>query len=201
MANSMKKAETFVFFGIVGSGKGTQVELLQKYLREKNPGLDIVYAYPGNEFRKIAASGSHTASLIKDTIEAGHLQPNFLTISIFSNILVQNLAAESALIVDGYPRTLAQAEAFESAMSFYGRDGIHLIYIEVGEEEAKKRMLLRGRADDTEAGIKKRFDEHMNQVVPAMSYFKGKEGYVTHVINGEQSVEGVHADIIASLGI
>ena len=77
---------------------------------------------------------------------------------------------------------------------------MNIIYIKVGKEEAMKRNLLRGRVDDTPEGIEKRFDEYINKVVPAMDYFKDKPNYKIHTINGEQSVENVHKDIIAALG-
>lgn len=197
----MNKPYTFVFFGIVGSGKGTQIELLQKYFKDNHISEDIVYAYPGNEYRKLIQNGSYTGTFVKTTLEKGYLQPDFLTISLFTNILVSSISDENILIVDGYPRTIAQAEAFEAAMKFYTRNEIQMIYIEVGKEEAIKRMKLRGRSDDTDEGIAKRFDEYVNQVVPSMEYFKGKDGYNMHIINGEQSIEAVHADIIKSLNI
>ncbi len=195
----MNKPYTFVFFGIVGSGKGTQVDLLQKYLKEKSLAEDILCAYPGNEYRKMIADGNYTGSLVKSTLEKGLLQPDFLTISVFTNSLINSLQSETVLIVDGYPRTMAQAEALESSLKFYNRTDIQVIYIEVGKEEAVKRMKLRGRSDDTDEGISKRFDEYANQVLPSMEYFKNKEGYSMHTINGEQSMENVHADIIKSL--
>jgi len=86
-------------------------------------------------------------------------------------------------------------------MKFYGRNDIKIIYIEVGKEEAKKRNLLRSRHDDTQEGIAKRFDEYINNVVPAMDYFKGKEGYKIYTINGEQSRDAVEKDIINKLGL
>ena len=71
--------------------------------------------------------------------------------------------------------------------------------IEVGKEEAVKRMMLRARHDDTKEGIAKRFNEYTNNVVPAMNYFKDKENYKIYIINGEQSVQDVHKDIIKAL--
>jgi len=85
-------------------------------------------------------------------------------------------------------------------MKFYKRNDIKVIYIEVGKEEAIKRMMLRGRHDDTKEGIAKRFDEYKNNVIPAMNYFKDKKDYTIYTINGEQSVEDVHKDIINKLG-
>ena len=63
-----------------------------------------------------------------------------------------------------------------------------------------KRNMLRGRADDTKEGIEKRFDEYVNKVIPAMNYFKDKENYTIYTINGEQTIEKVHEDIIKALG-
>lgn len=190
-------AQTFVFFGIVGSGKGTQVKLLQGYL--KKDGLAQVYAYPGNIYRSLVGSGSYVGNLIKDSMTRGELQPDFLTNSIFSDILLSELTPEKHLIADGYPRTVDQAENFEQMMKFYGRGEVKIIYITLSEEEAMKRNLLRGRHDDTEEGLKRRFAEYKNNVVPAMKYLEDKPGYRIFEINGEQSVEDVHKDIIKAL--
>ncbi len=192
---------TFVFFGIAGSGKGTQIEILQNYLKEKNLSQDVVVAYPGNEFRKLIKENNFTSRLIKEKLEGGFLQPNFITISLFSNILITGLTENNTLIADGYPRTIAQSEAFESAMDFYKRDKIHVVYIELSKEEASKRMKARGRSDDTDEGIAQRFDEYVNKIIPSMNYFKDKEGYTLHTINGEQSIEDVQKEIITKLGL
>ncbi|MBP6883664.1 MAG: nucleoside monophosphate kinase [Candidatus Pacebacteria bacterium] len=194
-----EKSETFVFFGIVGSGKGTQVKLLQDFLKKKD-GRDIVYAYPGNEYRKIIESSTETAALVRATIDAGHLQPDFLTNSIFTHFLINDISHEKHLIADGYPRTLNQSECLEQTLKFYNRGDVKIIYIEISHDEAMKRNLARGRSDDTKEGIEKRFDEYMTKVVPSMNYFKGKTGYTIYEINGEQSVEDVHKDIIKALG-
>ncbi len=197
----MEKPHTFVFFGIVGSGKGTQIEMLQKYIKEKYSSARIVSVYPGSEFRKLVDSGSYTGQLVKATLEQGWLQPNFITISLFTNMLISSLEPDSHLIIDGFPRTITQSEVLEAAMEFYKRDNIRVVYIKVDKDEAVKRMKLRGRTDDTDEGIEKRIDEYVNNVVPAMLYFKEKGGYTIHTINGEQSVEDVHKELIASLGI
>ena len=193
------ETQTFVFFGQVGSGKGTQIKLLMEYLRN-NDSRETVYCGTGEEFRKILATDNFTAQLIKDSMNKGELQPDFLTTALFANVLISSLDNQKHLVTDGYPRTVEQSQNFEKMMSFFKRDSIKIIYIELSETEAMKRNLLRGRADDTEEGLKKRFDEYKNNVVPALNYFKGKTGYEIFTINGEQSVENVGKNIIKALG-
>jgi len=197
----INKTQTFIFYGIVGSGKGTQVELLQKYLKENNISNDVLFTSTGNEFRKLIESGSYTASKVKTATEKGFLQPDFLTISLFTNILISNLKEGTTIIADGYPRTIEQSEAFESMMKFYDRGDVKIIYIELDKDEAVKRMKLRARADDTDEGIANRFDEYVNNVIPSMNYFKEKEDYTMYTINGGQSIEEVHQEIITKLNL
>lgn len=193
------QGQTFVFFGQVGSGKGTQIKLLIDFLKAKD-GKESVYAYPGNEYRKLIESGSYTGSLVKNSLERGELQPDFLTDSIVTNILTSSLTSEKHLFLDGYPRTAAQSESLEAINKFFNRENVKIIYIELSEEEAMKRNLLRGRVDDSKEGIAKRFNEYVNKVVPAINYFKNKGNYTIYTINGVQTIESVHADIIKALG-
>ena len=197
----MNKPYTFVFFGIVGSGKGTQVKLLGRYLKSNNLSEEVLATSTGSEYRKLIEKGNYTSQFVKTIIEKGELQPDFLTISLFTNILISSLKEETFFIADGFPRTVVQAEAFEQAMEFYNRKDIHIIYIELSKEEAIKRMKLRGRSDDTDEGIAERFKVYARDVIPSMDYFKNKEGYTMHVINGDQTIEAVHEEIIKSLNL
>ena len=192
--------KTYVFFGIVGAGKGTQIELLKKLFAERDPNRKVVYAYPGSEYRMLTSGDSYTGSLVRAKLERGELQPDFLTISVFGSILIKELTPDCHLIADGYPRTIEQAEAFASAMNFYGRKNAEIVYIEVSKEEVIRRMKLRGRSDDTDEGINRRFYEYENNVIPAMTDLQTK-GYAVHRVNGEQSVEAVFEEIKKVLGL
>lgn len=192
--------QTFVFFGQVGSGKGTQVDLLVKALKEKDS-HECVFTSTGSEYRKMIESGTYTGNLIKDSMARGELQPDFLTNAIFTNVLAANLTADKHLLADGYPRTVVQSETFDALMKFYKRDNIKIIYIELSQEEATKRNMLRGRHDDTEEGLKRRFAEYENNVIPAMNYFKDKDNYTIYTIQGERGIEQVHKDIIKAIGL
>lgn len=192
--------QTFVFFGIAGSGKGTQVKLLVEFLKDKKS-QDTVYAGTGDGFRQLINSGSYTANLIKEIMSRGELIPDFLANTTFINVLNSSLSPEKNLITDGYPRTVNQSVLFQEIMHFFKRDNIKIIYLKLSQEESVKRNLLRGRHDDNEETLKKRFEEDMNKVIPAMEYFKNKEGYEIYTINGEQTVEEVFKDIISSLNL
>jgi len=192
---------TFVFFGIVGSGKGTQIDLLQKYLKENDLSQDIVTASPGVGYRKLIGEGYYTGQIVKTTLEKGYLQPDFLTNGLVTNTFAFEMKENSTIFADAFPRTIVQAKALEEILAYYGRTEIHIVYIELSKDEALKRMKLRGRTDDTDEGIEQRFNEYVNNVIPAMDYLKGKDGYTIHTINGEQSIEEVHNQILTSLDL
>ena len=198
-SSSMNSPKTYIFFGIVGAGKGTQIELLKKALAERDA-TPVVYVYPGNEFRKLTASGTYTGGLVKEALEAGKLQPLFLTAWTFSQSLLDMPDPNSHIIVDAFPRNLEQIPVIESAISFYGRTNVEIIYIEISKDEAIKLMKLRGRSDDTDEGITRSFYEYETNVIPAMKAMQEK-GYKLHTINGEQPVEAVHAEMKAALGL
>ena len=194
------QSQTFVFFGIVGSGKGTQVKLLINFLKTKSSD-ECVYIGTGEIFRKIVESSGDNPDKkeVKELLSSGRLIPDEMTNKLVSEAIEANVSLEKHVVFDGYPRTVAQSKFFEDKMNACQRKNVKIIYIEVGREEAMKRNLLRGRHDDTEEGLAKRFDEYVNNVIPAMNYFKDKTGYEIYTIGGEQSIEDVHKNIIKAL--
>lgn len=186
---------TFVFFGMFGSGKGTQIKLLMEYLKSKH-NKEVVYAGTGEGLRSLLSLENDTSKVVKDYMMRGELIPDFLVTSLVTSNFISNLTPDKTIFMDGYPRTVAQSEVFESMMKFFNRENIKLIYIELSKDEAVKRNSLRGREDDTEDSFNKRYEEHLNNELPAMQYFENKSGYEVFKINGEKSIEEVHQDII-----
>lgn len=191
---------TFVFFGMFGSGKGTQIKLLMEYLKSKYH-KEVVYAGTGEGLRNLLSLENDTSTVVKDYMMRGELIPDFLVTSLVTNTFISNLTPDKVIFMDGYPRTVAQAGVFESMMKFFNRNNIKFIYIELSKEEAVRRNSLRGRADDTLDSFNKRYEEHVNNEILAMSYFENKEGYEVFKINGEKSIEEVNKDIINTLKI
>ena len=195
---------TFVLMGRSGCGKGTQADLLIERLKatgivsDKNP---LFYLEMGDKFRELINGTSHTSRLAKTVMEKSERQPSFLAISIWSSLLVENLMGDENIIIDGTPRALIEAEALDTAMKFYGRENVCVIHLDVSREWAKNRLEERGRGDDKKPGdIDRRLDWFEKDVVPAINYFEINPDYNYLKINGEQSIEDVHAEIITKLG-
>lgn len=196
-------AQTFVFFGTVGSGKGTQVKLLMDFLKEKT-GTECLYIGTGEIFREILSSSGEDdpiSKTVREFLSAGRLVTDEMTNDLVLKKIDAEMSPDKHVLFDGFPRTVAQSAFFEEQMKTHGRASIKIIYLELSEQEAIKRNLLRGRHDDTEEGLKQRFNEYKNNVIPSMQYFKGKTGYNIFTINGEQTIEQVHNDIIKALNL
>lgn len=192
--------QTFIFFGISGCGKGTQAELLIKDLKEKDPQRETLYLETGNQFREFVKNNdSYTAGLTKRTIESGGLMPEFMPIWIWGGFLIEKMTGNEHIIFDGVSRRRAEASVLDSAIKFYQRENPTIISFEVSDAEVMKRLLLRGRKDDNEEGIKKRISWYKENVVPAIEYFRNDPDYKFISINGEQSIEAVHQEILQKL--
>ena len=187
-------AKTYLFFGNVGAGKGTQISLLKEDLRRYDNG-NVVYAYPGNEFRQFVSEEGYSNILAKEILNRGNLLPLFLVATMFSHVVTRELQTPNDhLLIDGFPRSLEQVPVFESAMTFYGRKNIEIIYINISKDEAIRRLKSRGRHDDTDQGIANRFEEYERNVLPALDLLKEK-GYRIHSIEGEKHIDEVYADV------
>jgi len=192
---------TLIFVGKSGSGKGTQVKLLEKYLTAKDPQTPIIGLETGDFLREYFASGTYSSELSKGITNSGQLQPEFVTINMWSNFLLKYMQPNCHLFVDGTPRKFHEAGAFDSAIQFYGRTNPVVLILQAPQDTVKDRLLKRGRADDTNEGIKRRLEWFETEVMSCISYYKTNPRYKVIEINGDQSIEDVHKDIVKALGI
>lgn len=201
MHDSLK---TYIFIGRSGCGKGTQVEKLAEYLTEKGvisadqPWLRIE---TGARFRQIVETGGYTAQKLKEGLENGDRLPDNFAIWTWTGFLFDKYTGTEHIFCDGCPRSLVEAKALDLLFKFYKREEINVFYIDISREEAKVRLLKRGRADDQPGDIDNRLDWFDRDVLPAVEYYEHNPDYHFHRINGEQSVEAVHEELLSSLKI
>ncbi|HAQ02598.1 hypothetical protein A2467_00060 [Candidatus Nomurabacteria bacterium RIFOXYC2_FULL_36_8] len=190
------KPQTFIFFGRSGCGKGTQLKLLREYL-EKEDSNRKQFAYStGDGFRELFTKNSYASNLSKDITANGLLQPLFLTISLWGNAMLSNLEQDNHMFIDGYPRRKEEAEMVDGALKFFNRENVIILDFIVSRETSKKRMLGRGRYDDTEENTETRLDWYDKDVTPSIEYLKNQPGYIYIEIDGEGAIEEIQTDII-----
>lgn len=192
----LAKPYTFLFIGRSGCGKGTQAELLKKYL-EENDQRPVLYLYAGDKMRKlIDEEKSFTSQLAKEFMLLGDKSPDFLAVWAWSNDLVEKMEKETHLIVDGSPRTATEAIILDEAFKFYKREIVMPVVVDVSREWAKDKLLKRKRDDDTDETINHRLDYYEKYVKQAMDYYDEQSKNKIIKINGEQTIEQVHQEII-----
>lgn len=190
---------TVAFFGISGSGKGTQAELLEKYLKEKDAARGIVRPEMGNLLRSFMQSGTSLSQKTGDIVSAGGLVPSFMPIYLLTGMLNEHFDGTQHLILDGTCRRPDQSRAADDMMRLWGRTSLHVLSLELTPESAKQRLIARGRADDAkDEAIANRFAWYKEHVVPAMDELE-KCGWTVHRIDGEPDVDTIHKNILSVL--
>ncbi|MBI5134324.1 MAG: nucleoside monophosphate kinase [Candidatus Taylorbacteria bacterium] len=196
------KPITAVFFGRSGSGKGTQAELLIKKLKELDPANRVVYVETGAELRKMKANGTHTAKLTAEIMDKGGLMPASIPIWAWSNLLMSEVATgKEHMVFDGVARRADEAPILDQALQFYAREKPSIVFLDVPVPEVTDRLLKRGRHDDKHEKIAERLRWFETDVMPSVHYFKKSPTCRFLEIDGHQTVEKVHADILKALGL
>jgi adenylate kinase len=195
----MSMPQTFILIGRSGCGKGTQADLLAKYLNEKEPNK-LYYLETGDKFREFFARENFSSSLSREISEKGGLQPEFLAVWVWSTALVENLDDKMHLIIDGSPRKLHEAHILDSALKFYNRHDTTVIFLDVSRKWSEERMRSRKRSDDiNEEDVKRRLDWYDSDVVPVIAFFRDNPDYRFYEINGERPIEEIQAEIRAKI--
>ncbi len=173
-----------VFMGVAGAGKSVQGTLLAK---------DIGY--------KWLSTGEHLRASISGERKAEMLKGKLLDDQEIIDILIDffnSIEDTDHCILDGFPRTLRQAEWLYEQHEKGAIKVSDVIYLDASLEVVEKRLLARGRPDDTEEVIHRRFDEYEKATLPIIDWFKQK-GMRVHEVNAERTVEEIHADIMERL--
>jgi len=193
--------QSFVFIGRSGCGKGTQIEMLMKLLKEKDPDREILYIYTGQEFRNFIQGSSATQKISKSIYDSGGLMPEFLTVHMWVKPLVEKYKGNQHIIFDGTPRKFHEAGVLHSMFGFYKLEKPWVINIGISAEEAVKRLLKRERQDDNESDIRKRLGWYETDVSPTIEFYRDNPNYNFLYVDGERSQEEVHLDIAKKMGL
>lgn len=181
-----------VLFGPPGAGKGTQSQkLIEKH--------GLIHLSTGDLLRGEISQGTALGLEAKKLMDEGMLVPDEVVIGMISNKLDANKDAEG-FIFDGFPRTVAQAEALDNLLESKAATISHMIALEVDAEELERRLLERGkesgRADDANPEvIRKRIKEYNDKTAPVAGFYKNQDKFKS--INGIGSIDQIYGAIDA----
>lgn len=184
-----------VIFGAPGSGKGTQSErIIEKY--------GLYHISTGEVLRDHISRGTELGVIANKYISQGQLIPDELMVKVLEHLLdTHPEETAKGIILDGFPRTIAQAEALKTLMEQRGIELNAVVGLEVDEEELVTRILKRGketgRADDNLETVKKRLAVYHNQTSPLRQYYIDDKKY--HAINGNGTVDSIFGEIQSHL--
>lgn len=182
-----------IIFGAPGSGKGTQSEkIVEKY--------GVNHISTGDVLRAEIKNGTELGKTAKGYIDQGQLIPDELMIDILASVF-DSFKNSKGVIFDGFPRTIAQAEALKKMLAERNQEVAIMLDLNVPEDVLMTRLLKRGqetgRADDNEETIKKRLVVYHSQTAPLIDWYKTEEKY--QYIKGTGTLEGIFADICEAI--
>jgi adenylate kinase len=179
-----------LILGVQGSGKGTQAtRIASEY--------GLAHVSTGDMLRAAVAAETELGLRVKPILESGRLVPDDLII----DLIRERVAGEDGFVLDGFPRTMAQAEALDEMLREEGRELDVVLELQVSDEVATSRLLRRaqdeGRSDDTPETIRTRVELYHRETEPLVEYYRAK-GIVVG-IHGERPVDAVFSEIQETL--
>lgn len=183
--------KNIIIFGAPGSGKGTYSdEIVARY--------GMGHISTGDVLRAEIKNGTELGKVAKGYIDNGQLIPDELMIDILASTYDAQTEGKG-VIFDGFPRTIAQAEALKKMLAERGHDMGMMVELVVDEDTLMARLLNRakeqGRADDNEETIRKRFEVYHNQTAPLAEWFENEN--MRHTFTWKGSKEQMLEDIFA----
>lgn len=179
-----------VMLGAPGSGKGTQATILAE-------ALGIPSISTGEMLREAVATGTDLGQTVESIMASGRLVDDETMAAVVEERLAAADAAEG-FILDGYPRTLGQADTLAGILERQGWALDSVVYIEVPESELVARALARKRADDKEEVIRQRLEVYRQQTQPLIDHYR--TAGLLRDIDGHQTIDGVAKSIVDALG-
>ncbi|PRW63137.1 adenylate kinase [Actinopolyspora mortivallis] len=155
-----------VLVGPPGAGKGTQAAVLSEHLA-------VPHISSGDLFRENIDNATPLGKEAKSYLDAGELVPDEVTNEMVRQRLKAADAAEGFLL-DGFPRTTPQADVLNGILAENGMELSAVVQFEVPREELVRRLLERGRSDDTEDLIRRRLDVYDSETAPLLDYYRDK---------------------------
>lgn len=177
-----------VLLGPPGAGKGTQAAILS----EK---LGVPHISTGDLFRANISEGTALGKEAQEYMDAGKLVPTDVTARMVKARLQED-DAKGGFLLDGFPRTVEQAEILAGFLEEFGTKLDGVINFQVSEDVVVERMLARGRADDNEDTIRTRLQVYRDETAPLIDH------YVDEIITitAEGTVEEINARTLEALG-
>jgi adenylate kinase len=188
--NSLKGAR-IVLLGPPGAGKGTQGQVLCQRL-----GVPAIST--GDMLREAVADGSELGNKVQGIMASGALVDDATMADVVRDRLAKPDAARGYLL-DGYPRTLPQAETLAGILRDAGQELDAVLLVDVPEDELVRRALLRGRADDREEVIRERLRVYREKTAPLIGYYR--ERGLLREIDGNRPIEEVTAQMAGLFGV
>lgn len=191
----------YIFIGRSGAGKGTQVALLEKKIKDLDPLLPTLVVETGQKFRELMATDSHTAMMVRAIAQKGKLPPPFIGVHMWAHSLIEGYTGRGAVFIDGTPRMSEEVPLLLTAIEFYGWQA-HVVNLCVSDEWAHEHIKRRGRADDIhDEEVWERIQWYHERVEPAIGILRQSPLVTVHDVFGEQTIEAVHADICHAVGL
>ncbi len=178
-----------IILGPPGAGKGTQSILVAEKLKLK-------HLSTGEILRQAVTEGTELGLKAKEVMDSGNLVSDEIMIGIIKDA-ISNEDAKKGFILDGFPRTLEQARELDKMMASLGYDAIKVLNITLDDAELVRRMLGRGRKDDTEETIKNRLKVYKEQTAPVREHYSSKSAVFD--IYGIGSISEINESILAVL--
>lgn len=175
--------------------------MVMAHLRAEGDGRPTLHVETGAFLRDFIKGDSYTAELTRRVVESGGLIPEAIAVAVWTEYLFNHYTGSEHIVFDGCPRKLHEVLLLDSVVRFYKLEKPIVVYLNVGEDWARERLLHRGRKDDTEEGITKRMKWFADEVMPSVNFYKTNPGYTYIEVDGERSVEEVHQDILAKAGL